>query len=132
VIGYILFLHGNAVAFEFCRCRNGIVSYDHVGYHPEGKALSAGIVLQYVVLQSLFAQEDVRLLDFTEGEGEHKRFFSTGGQVCAKTYFFRRTVKNAMFIGLHFTLNNFVEAIGGILNLVALKSHVRKLIRRAA
>jgi len=131
-MGYILFLRGEAVAYEYCPCNDGIVSYSYVGYRPSVRSLSPGTVLQYLVLGALFEQRNIRLFDFTEGEGELKRFFSTHGRLCAKTYFFRRNLKNIAYVLAHCSLDNLVSGVGRVLHRLSLKSRVRKLIRALA
>ncbi|MDP9225715.1 MAG: GNAT family N-acetyltransferase, partial [Actinomycetota bacterium] len=130
--GYILFLHKKPVAYVFCFCTNGIATYDYVGYDPTVASLSAGTVLQYLLLESLFNEKRVKVFDFTEGEGQHKLFFGTDEQLCAKTYFFQRRLMTVLLVNLHYRLNTAIEGVGRLLDKLGLKARVRKLIRRAA
>lgn len=130
--GYILFLHEKAIAYVFCFCTDGIVTYDYVGYDPAVARLSAGSVLQYLILQALFEQTGIRVFDFTEGEGAHKTLFSTDARLCAKTYCFKRTLRTLFLVYLHYSLNRFVAGIGRQLDKLGLKTRIRNLIRRSA
>jgi CelD/BcsL family acetyltransferase involved in cellulose biosynthesis len=132
VRGFILFLKRQPVAYVFSHCANGIVSYDYVGYDPEAQELSPGTVLQYLLLESLFAQKTFRIFDFTEGEGQQKAFFGTDSARCAKTYFFRKNLNTLLLVFFHYWLNQGVAAIGRLLNNMGVKDKIRKLIRRAA
>jgi CelD/BcsL family acetyltransferase involved in cellulose biosynthesis len=132
VLGYILFMHGRAVAYACCLRDGAIATYDYVGYDPDARTLSPGAVLQYLILQRLFERGDVATFDFTEGEGELKRLFSTDACVCAKTYFFRPSFETTALINLHYRLNGFVETVGRVVDELGLKSRLRKFIRRVA
>src|SRR5262249_8758866 len=130
MLGYILFLNGDAVAYMFCSCVDGIATYSYVGYDPKVRDLSAGTVLVYFVLESLFDEQRVRIFDFGEGEGAQKKFFATDGQMCAKTYVFRRTPGRVARVHLHHRLNRFVSATGNVLDRWGIKGRVRKLVRQ--
>jgi hypothetical protein len=89
-------------------------------------------VLHYFVLQSLFEERPIRILDFTEGEGQHKAFFASDHRLCAKTYFLRRNLFNLMLIRVHCGLNHLVERIGTALDRMGLKTKIKRWIRRVA
>ena len=129
---YILYLKGEPVAYLLCFCQDGIASYDFLGYDPAAQALSPGTVLHYFVLQSLFESKAVRIFDFTEGEGTHKVFFGSDHRLCAKTYFFRRTLLNRTLVHAHYGLNRSVEAIGALLERHGLKGRIKRFIRKAS
>jgi len=131
-IGWLLSCRGKPVAYVLSRVEDGIATYDYVGYLTEFQHLSPGTVLQYLILESLFGSRKVRMFDFTEGEGEHKRLFSTGSQLCSKTYVFRRSIKVEVLLGLHRSLDRSVEGLGRILTRLGLKARLRALIRRMA
>jgi len=130
MLAYILFLNDDAVAYMFCSCADGIATYSYVGYDPKVRELSAGTVLQYLVLKSLFDEPRIRIFDFGEGEGAQKKFFATDGQMCAKTYVFRRTPDRVARVHLHYRLNRFVAATGHVLDSWGIKGRVRKFVRQ--
>ena len=132
VRAFILFLNAKAVAYVFCFCHEGIVTYDYVGYDSSAGNLSPGTVLQFLILRSLFSDSECAIFDFTEGEGSQKQFFSTDSRRCAKSYFLRRSLKNVCLVRLHQGLNAFVEGIGALLDRFEIKARVRALIRRTA
>ena len=74
--GYVLLHAGRPVAYLFCPARDGNLLYEHVGYDPEYQRWSPGSVLQALALESLFGEGGFRTFDFTEGDGDHKRFFA--------------------------------------------------------
>ncbi len=129
VLCYILYLQNRPVAYLMCFCQDGIASYDYLGYDPAVQALSPGTVLHYFVFRSLFETKALRIFDFTEGEGQHKVFFGSDHRLCAKTYFFRRTLFNLMLVRAHHGLNRSVAAIGAALDRVGLKSKLRRFMR---
>lgn len=132
VYAYLLFHQDRPVAYVFCFCSDGIVTYNYVGYDPKVSVLSPGTVLQYLVLQSLFSDPRCSIFDFTEGEGSQKQFFGRASRRCATSYFLPRTLRNVCLVRLHQGLNALVEDIGALLDRFGVKARVRALIRRAA
>ena len=84
---FILFLNAKPVAYVFCFSNEGIITYDYVGYDSSVSNLSAGTILQFLILRSLFSDPECSIFDFTEGEGAQKQFFGTASRRCAKSYF---------------------------------------------
>ena len=129
--GYLLFLDGAAVAYVLCLCRGGIATYDYVGFDPAVQALSPGTVLQYLLLESMFADRRVTIFDFTEGEGAQKEFFATDHRVCAKTYVLRATWGNVAAVTGHLWTDRISSALGDILEKLQVKRAVKRLLRRS-
>lgn len=92
--GWLLCVDGAPIAYLYCPIEHGVVRYDHVGHDPAFADLSPGSVLQMEAIRDLFADGAHRRFDFTEGEGQHKRQFSTGGIACADLLLLRPTVVN--------------------------------------
>jgi hypothetical protein len=133
VLGFILLLDSRPVAYMCCFCVDGIVTYDYLGYDPAFQPLSPGSVLQYLTLQSLFdCHKDVRIFDFTGGEAPQKSFFGRENRLCARSYFFRRTLINIALVGLHYRLDRFVESAGYLFDRCGIKQPLKKLIRAVA
>ena len=91
---WLLFVEGAPVAYLCCTADGGSLRYDHVGHDPAYNDLSPGAVLQVEAMRELFADGRFARFDFTEGEGQHKRQFSTGGTVCVDMLLLRRTLAN--------------------------------------
>ena len=68
--------------------------YEFVGHDPRFNDLSAGAVLQVEALRDLFAEPAIARFDFTEGDGQHKRQFATGGVECCDLLLLRPTLAN--------------------------------------
>lgn len=130
--GFLLFLDGRPLAYVFLEKRAGIVSYDYVGHDPDFSSLSPGTVLQYLLLEHLFAEPDAIIFDFTEGEGEHKALFSTGKQICAKTLIFPRRPGTELLVRSHILLERLNNLIDAAVDRLALRQKIRRLIRRTS
>ncbi len=91
---WLLFLDGTAIAYLCCTAEGASLRYDHVGHDPAYNDLSPGAVLQVEALRALFADGRFARFDFTEGEGQHKRQFSTGGTACIDLLLLRPTLAN--------------------------------------
>jgi hypothetical protein len=131
-LGYLLFEGGSPVAYVLCFCRDGIATYDFVGFEPSAHALSPGTVLQYLMLESMFSERRLAIFDFTEGEGAQKEFFATDATLCAKTYVLRASVWNWVTVRAHLWFDWVSSAGGRMLERLQLKRAVKRLLRRAA
>ena len=131
--GYILFCAAKPIAYLFCSMREGgILIYRYLGYDPEFQSWSPGTMLNYVVLETLFNEGGFRMFDFTEGEGTHKRFFSTGSTRCADVYHFRRTAKNYLILYLHNAADFVSTSAVRVLDKLGLKARLKKFFRSTA
>jgi CelD/BcsL family acetyltransferase involved in cellulose biosynthesis len=130
VRGYVLFLGGNAIAYLCCLSTSSILLYTYLGYDPRHADLSPGTVLQYLAFQSLFEEKRFRLFDFTEGQGEHKKFFATHETSCADICYFRDTVSARFWIGLHRAFDRASITAGAVLDTLGLKARLKRLFRR--
>ena len=90
---WLLFVHDRPVAYLCCSGDGDTLRYDHVGHDPAFNHVSPGAVLQVEALGDLFADRFARF-DFTEGEGQHKRQFATGGTPCVDLLLLRPTLAN--------------------------------------
>ena len=127
--GYLLLLAGRPAAFLLCPIYDGRVLYEWVGYEPDLSALSPGTVLQYLVLEKLFAEGRFQLFDFTEGEGGHKEFWSRSHAQCADIYYFRPSVKNAALVGCHLALASASRTAVRTLDRFGLKERLKRAFR---
>lgn len=128
--GYLLFHEEKPVAYLHCPIHDGVVFYGYLGYDPEYAKWSPGTVLQHLALEQLFQEPDLKMFDFTEGEGAHKSFFSTHGVLCADIYYLQRTLRNRFLVRLHAVLDAFSRATVRLLDRLGLKERIKRLIRR--
>ncbi len=98
VRGWLLYIGDRPAAYLYCPIDNGTVRYDYLGHDPDFADLSPGSVLQMTALADLFVEGTHRRFDFTEGEGQHKRQFATGGVACADVLLLRRTLANQLAV----------------------------------
>lgn len=93
VRAWLLFVGDAPAAYLCCTADGSALRYDHVGHDPALAALSPGTVLQAEAMRALFADR-FSWFDFTEGEGQHKRLFATGGTRCVDLLLLRPTPGN--------------------------------------
>lgn len=127
---YVLMLRGEPIAYLCCPAVGDVLIYKFLGYDPAHAALSPGTVLQFLAFDELFREGKFRVFDFTEGQGEHKKFFGTTGTLCATICYFSPTLNSWFWAGMHFGLDRLSSGLGGALNRVGLKRTVKRLIRR--
>lgn len=129
VRAYLLFCDGAPVAYLYLPARDGVLVYSHLGFDPEYRKHSPGTVLHWLALERLFAEGRFRLLDFTEGEGDHKRQFSTGSRYCADIYFLRRTPGLYLRVWLQAGLDSLSAFMVRIVDRLGLKARLKRMVR---
>jgi len=105
--GLLLFIGDRPVAYDYCEIDPGgtIMVIEHGGYDPAYERWSPGTLLDYLLLQGSFAERQIRIVDFGEGEGAYKARFATGQAPCATVYFFRPTPRHLAIFGGHLLLH---------------------------
>lgn len=98
VRAWLLYVGGEPAAYLYCPIRDGTAIYEFVGHDPKFNDLSVGAVLQVEALRDLFGEPSVERFDFTEGDGQHKRQFATGGVECCDVLLLRPSVANRLAI----------------------------------
>jgi hypothetical protein len=129
VRAYLLFDGEIPVSFLYCPVRDDTLIYSHLGFDPDYLRQSVGTVLQWLALESLFAEGKFRYFDFTEGQSEHKLLFSTHRVKTVNVFFVRNTAKNTLVLRAH---NKFGEAtswLGKVLERAGIKTRIKKAIR---
>ena len=99
VRGWLLFLDGKPVSYLYMPADGDTLIYAYLGFDPDHGDLSPGTVLQAEAMRLLMAEGRFARLDFTEGEGQHKRLFATGGIDCVDLLLLRPTLSNEAAIG---------------------------------
>jgi CelD/BcsL family acetyltransferase involved in cellulose biosynthesis len=129
--GYLLFDGDQAVAYLYCPIQNDALIYAYLGYAPSHFKHSVGTVLQWLAIEQMFGEGKVRFFDFTEGQSEHKRLFSTHELRCANVMFVRRSFKTVLLLRAHVGMNRTVEWFGDLTERLGLKTRLRRLLRAA-
>lgn len=129
VRAYILFSRGTPVAYLYLPNHAGTLSYAYLGYAPTFREWSVGTVLHWFALKDLFGESRFQYLDFTEGEGEHKKLFATGSVNFESILFLRDSISQSVLLRAQIHINAFSTMVGRILERLGIKSVVRRLIR---
>jgi CelD/BcsL family acetyltransferase involved in cellulose biosynthesis len=132
VRGFILFLDAKPISYLYLPIKDGRVIYGHLGFNPAFAKHSPGTVLQLLALEFLFAENRYRLFDFTEGEGPHKRLFSTSERFCGNVFYLRPTIKNRLIIYLHLAVRRLSDFADGLIVKSGLKERLRQALRGQA
>jgi len=130
VRAYVLSMNGKGIAYLCCPVVNGVLLYSYLGYDPAHSDLSPGTVLQYLVFERLFEQKTYRAFDFTEGQGEHKKFFATHETPCADICYLPRSASAQFWIALHRGVEALSVLAGNALDVLGIKSAVKRILRR--
>ena len=98
VRAWLLEIGGEPAAYLYCPILGDTVIYAHVGHDPQFNDCSPGAVLQLEAIRDLFGEARFAAFDFTEGEGQHKRQFATGGVACVDLLLLRPTLANRLLL----------------------------------
>lgn len=129
VRAFILFDGDRPISYLYCPVEQGVVIYAYLGYDPEYIKLSVGIVLQWLALEVLFADNCFKAFDFTEGQSDHKRLFATHHTKRANVILVKASLHNKVIIYSHFLMNQFSRWLGATLDRLGLRAKIKKLIR---
>ncbi|WP_423601699.1 GNAT family N-acetyltransferase [Sphingomonas sp. MS122] len=94
VRAWLLYIGDAPAAYLYCPAIGETLIYEYVGHDPAFNELSPGAVLQIEAFRDLFAEGKFARFDFTEGEGQHKRQYSTGGVACLDLLLLRPSLAN--------------------------------------
>lgn len=99
VRAWLLFLRGAPIAYLYCPADGDTLVYDLLGHDPAHNDLSPGVVLLAAALADVMADGRFTRMDFTSGEGQHKRTFATDGVPCVDLLLLRPTLANRLVLG---------------------------------
>lgn len=131
VRAYILFDGAKPVSYLYCPVHDGVLIYAYLGYDPGYMKLSVGTILQWLALEQLFGEARFTAFDFTEGETEHKRLFSTHQRHCANVVFVKKTLRNTAIIRGHLYMETLSKRLGGLFERFGLKAKIKRILRFA-
>ncbi len=129
VRAWLLFIADEPAAYLYCPARGDTLIYEYVGHDPAFNDLSPGAVLQIEAFRDLFEEGKFARFDFTEGEGQHKRQFSTGGVSCLDLLLLRPSLANRVTTAALGGFNRCVAGGKGAVKAVGLEKLARKLRR---
>ena len=129
VRAWLLFIAGEPAAYLYCPAHGETLVYEYVGHDPAFNDLSPGAVLQIEAFRDLFDEGKFARFDFTEGDGQHKRQYATGGVPCVDLLLLRPSLTNRVTTA---ALGGFNKAVAGgkaLVDAVGLEKLSKKLRR---
>lgn len=129
VRAWLLYVGGEPAAYLYCPAEGDTLIYEYVGHDPAFNELSPGAVLQVEAFRDLFEEGRFARFDFTEGEGQHKRQFSTGGVACADLLLLRPNLANRATVAALGAFNRAVAGGKALIEAAGLERLSRKLRR---
>jgi CelD/BcsL family acetyltransferase involved in cellulose biosynthesis len=127
--GWILFLEERPIAYLYAPAEGATLIYAHLGYDPAYADFSPGSVLQFEAMRQLMEEGAFCLFDFTEGEGQHKRLFSTGEVECVDLLLLKPTPGNLLAGWSLAAFDGGIEASKAVLRRLKLESLARRFRR---
>ena len=129
VRAWLLYIAGEPAAYLYCPIVGDNVIYAHVGHDPAFNDLSPGAVLQLEAMRELFDENRFARFDFTEGDGQHKRQFATGGVACVDLLLLRPSLANRVAMAALGGFNRGVALVKRGVHAAGLGKLARKLRR---
>jgi CelD/BcsL family acetyltransferase involved in cellulose biosynthesis len=129
VRAWVLSIGGEPAAYLYCPIQGDTVIYAYVGHDPKFNEWSPGAVLQLEAMQDLFGEKRFAAFDFTEGEGQHKRQFATGGVACVDLLLLRPTLANRAVMAALGGFNASVSAAKRVVQGAGLGGFAKRLRR---
>lgn len=129
--GWLLRIGDRPAAYLYGEATGGVLRYDHVGHDPTFNGLSPGNVLMLEAFRDLMEEGRFGRFDFTEGEGQHKRQFATGGVACLDLLLLRPTFANRAAAAALGGFDRLTATAKRVATHPALKGLAKK-VRRAA
>lgn len=129
VRAWLLFIAGEPAAYLYCPAHGETLVYEYVGHDPAFNDLSPGAVLQVEAFRDLFDEQKFARFDFTEGDGQHKRQYATGGVPCVDLLLLRPTVTNRVTTAALGGFNRTVAGGKALVDAVGLEKLSKKLRR---
>lgn len=130
VRGYLLVLGETPIAYLCCPAVDGVLMYGYLGYDPTYSDMSPGTVLQYLAFESIFREQRFLAFDFTDGQGEHKRFFGTHETRCADICYFPDSYRARLWVGLHRLFDRASTGLAQGADRLGVKAKLKRLVRR--
>ena len=127
--GFILFDNGRPASYLYCPVEDDVVIYAYLGYDPRYLKQSVGTVLQWLALESLFAEVRFKYFDFTEGETDHKRQFATHQVYSGNLLLIKGSPLWWVLLGGHLAFHRSVEWAGAMMDRWGLKARLRRWMR---
>ena len=130
--GYLLFVHGEPIAYGYCQADGEVLNFMYTGYDPQYREWSPGQVLMYFMLESICNRETFRMFDFGYGDAQYKRMLATGSRQCAKIMYFRKSARNYALVGTHAALQATSDGLVRLMKRLGVKEQIKKFLRRSA
>jgi hypothetical protein len=129
VRAYILSDGERPVSYLYCPVHDGVLTYAYLGYDPDYMHMSVGTILQWLAVEQMFSEARFRYFDFTEGQSEHKRLFSTHQRQCANVFLVKRSLRNTVVVFSHLFMERFSESLGATLDRLGVKAKIKHFVR---
>jgi CelD/BcsL family acetyltransferase involved in cellulose biosynthesis len=129
VRGYILFLNQKPIAYEYCPASGDVITCERLGYDPECRQHSPGLVLLLLTLERLFESKRFGIFDFGRGEFAYKETLATNSVPCADIYYFRKTIANVTLVLCHSAFEASVKTVSSIAEKLGLRPKLKRILR---
>ncbi len=126
---FLLLKGERPISYLYTSAEHGVLTYKSLGYDPEFRHPSPGIILQYLALEFLFAEKMFSMVDFGEGEGQYKQLLATHSLDCADILLFAPTLRAKTLVRADLITNASVRAALRIAERTRLKARLKKLVK---
>lgn len=130
VRAFLLFVDRKPIAYLYSPAQDSVLLYDYLGYDTDYSKSSPGTVLQYLAFEELFREKRFAIFDFEEGEGQHKRLFSTHQAECADVYVFPVRTRSVALVLLHAALGSITRTALTLAERTGIKPQIKAELKK--
>jgi len=127
--GFVLLVERRPVSYMYLVIDDGVAELRYLGYDPQFAESSPGTVLMYLALEHIFAEDGLRFLNLSFGEGQMKKVFGRGTFMQGGLYYFRWTARNVIAVYAHLATDKTSRWIGNLLSTLGIRKTMRRVIR---
>jgi CelD/BcsL family acetyltransferase involved in cellulose biosynthesis len=130
VRAYLLF-HGDLpIAYLYTPAPDGFLVYEYLGYDSAYAEHSPGTVLQYLALETLYAECRFPIYYWGYGYSQTKKVFSSREVLGADVFYIRPTLRNRLAVYLHYGIDRLAVSAGSVLSRLRLKQSIKRWLKR--
>lgn len=127
---YVLYNGEHPIAFIRGYQYAGIYYYEEIGFDKNTRNLEPGTVLNFLVLQDLFARNKPRHLDFGFGENDYKRKLGNTEIEAIEGFLVAKASKAHYLIAIQALLQRVYKLILRVVKSLGIDTVLRKLLKR--
>jgi hypothetical protein len=127
---YVLYINEKPISWRLGYCFENVFYSHHVGYDPDYKGISPGVILHLLSIKALiYSDKKIRIIDLLYGDNEVKKKVSNFDRVESNLYLFPKNIQGYFN---YYTMKYFdrsIEIFSSFLDKLKLKEKIKYFMR---